>query len=280
MNHVLAGHVAGVGDGDGHGVSALRLVIGHGVQRLLKRGVAQAIAEGVAHFLGVVPAVGAVEGPGRAVGTSGAHHRVLISGLVVLVAHVDALGIDNVIIDVLIAVDLVVLIEFIGVAPGHNALYAAVDHRGGGDGAGGVGIHRLAGGVDLTGQHICDGSAAVGAGHAGEQAGVHAVLLQEAQFHLELRGEDHYDLAEHTGRFLVSQIGNQSLLIGGQVQHPPGRSIGIGVIAGVLVHIVALASVAGDDHHGRVVIVALPGALVGNNSGDVRLGHAVGPSGA
>ena len=33
-------------------------------------------------------------------------------------------------------------------------------------------------------------------------------------------------------------------------------------------------------YHGRVVIVALPGALVGNNSGDVRLGHAVGPSGA
>ena len=202
FHNVLAGHITGVGNGDLDLVGVGGGIVLHAVQRLVKGGVAQAVAEGIAHFLGVVPAVAAVEGTGGAVGIAGAHDGIFVAGLVVLVAHIDALRVDDVVVDVLIAVDLVVVVQLSGIAPGAHAFHPAVDHGGSGQGVGSVGVHGAAGGVHGAVQHLCNGLAAVAAGHAGQQAGVDVVLIQEAQLHLELGSDDDHDGLEHAGLLL------------------------------------------------------------------------------
>ena len=148
---MLAGHVAGVGHGhvDGEGVRALLdREVGVG-----KGGVGHARAKRVGHDLGVI----------EVTGVALAQNLILVAGLVVAIAHIDALGVD-----VLVAP--VIAVELVGgplVAVGRHLVQdrlgdlgeigvdaAEVGHSGNGLVVLVNGVGKAAGGVDGTGQDI------------------------------------------------------------------------------------------------------------------------------
>ena len=166
LHHVLALSVeaAVVGDLDlgGHGVARSVPV---DAQKLLGEvGIALPRAEGVDHFVRVVPAAvfGSIDALG-AVGVVDAEHRVLIARLIVLVAYIDALGID----------EILVLVEAGEIRKGK---VAGILHGGGAERIRGIGDHVSAGGVGLAGQKIRNAGKAVVAGIADPQNRVHAVV--------------------------------------------------------------------------------------------------------
>ena len=212
LHHVLARRAAGVGDLDLQGDGAA--AVGEGLDALLEAGVAQAVAEGILHRGGVVDE--AVRG----------------GGLVVAVAHVDALGVLHIVPGAQVAV---------GEVP-------RVPEGGGGGEVVGVGVHQAAGGVDLAGQHVTHRVEAHRAGAAHPEGGVHAVF-QEAQLHGVGGVDQHDDLAEALGLDQSQQI----LLVPGQLQ-VMSAVVGGGVPGGVHVlgQVAALAADPGQDDHRHV----------------------------
>ena len=212
LHHVLARSVAGIGDLhlQGDGAAAVHI----GLNALLKAGVAQAVAEGVLDGAVIVD-----EAVGR-------------GGLVVAVAHVDALGILHVVAGVQVAVSKV----------------AGVPEGGGRGQIIGIGVHQTAGGVHRTGEHFAHRVEAHRAGAAHPEGRVHAVL-QEAQLHGVGGVDEHDDLGEALGLDQRQQI----LLVLRQLQVVP-PVVGLAVARGkhILGQVAALAADAGEDDDRRV----------------------------
>lgn len=105
MDRGLAGDIAHVGDLDvegGVGVGGTSLGVDSDLKGRLalelvgELGIAQAVAEAVSDLVVVVPlGIGAVSAD-RAGGIAGAGNRVVIAGLIVAVANVDVLRLDEV----------------------------------------------------------------------------------------------------------------------------------------------------------------------------------------
>ncbi len=250
LHHVLAlagvvgravvGHLHLGGDGVGG------LVPVHAQQLLGKAGVAFARAEGEHHLVGVVPSavLAGVHALG-AVGVVDAQHLVLVAGLIVLVAHIDTLGVHQVL--VLILAGEVVEGEVAGVL-----------HGGGAEGVGGVGDDVAAGGVGLAAQHPGHAGHAVVAGVADPQTGVHTVVRQPAQIHGVAGVEHHDDLVELAG--IPDHVeGVDLVLVEGQLGYTGGALLPVALEA--VVQVALLAAEAAHDVDGGVVVAGRVGAL-------------------
>ena len=287
LYHVLAGHAAGIGDGDVQRNSAVRL--GHGVDFLGKGGVAQAIAEGIDNGLVVVKAL----------------HAVGIGSLVELVAHVDAFHI----------IDKARGGGDLGAASPVGGNVGQVVHVGiesvaevVGPRCGGQicqeGVHGLAGGVDFTGQNLAQGRETGLACTGGPDEGVDVgVVLGPAQLHGVGGVDDHDDLSKffgdalHHGGFAVGQFqimlgGIQIIGIGAHAQAAGTEAAALhegvgqrGVQTGGQVG--ALAAGAGDDDERGIReafgLLKYAGGLVlvdgGFGNGPVLTPHAHGGAG-
>ena len=155
-------------------------VIAHAVQRLLKGCIGQTVAKGVGDLSGIIPA--AAKGRTcRAGGTgSGIQDRILITGLVVLVANVDALRLRCRIGNMQRGIrDNTGVQHLVHVAPLGNVLALGVCSRGG-QRVSCIGVGQVAGGIFLAGQQVGDTLKAALAGVADPQTGVHVVLVHPA----------------------------------------------------------------------------------------------------
>ena len=263
----LAGHVARVGHGHGGGGGLLVAGHLHRVERLVERGVAQAVAERVHDLVGVVPravrgghgAVGVRIGAGRGLLTTVAHHDVRIPGLVVPVAGIDALGFDE------IGVHGRVLGEVGRIRPRDVAV---VLHGRGHGAVLGEQVTERAGGVDGAVERIGHAVEAVGARVADPHDRVDVrILLQIGDLH-RVDGVDEHDDGVEVGLGLLDQ---RHLLVG-QAQDIAGHGVHAVGQTG-LARIVAVAVLAGrtaDHYDGRVVVLAVLRGVVG-----VELGQLV-----
>ena len=258
FHNILAGHIAGIGDGGADGDDAVGL--GDAVQGLAEAGVAQAVTKGILHDIVVVD---------QAFGGG---------SLIELVADVDAFDI----------------VDEGGQGPIHRKLIHVgvleqadvVVGRGGGQvidkGVGGLG-----GGVDSAGDDVAQ---AVEAGLAGAGTPQHTfdlgVVLHKAQLHGGRAVVDQGDVVKvladhlHHGFFLVGQVqvGIALIPVGAFVE---GFIIGLGVAhfggaaVGQFIHIggqvSAFAANAGDDDD-RLVRIGLG---VVHQVGVTKLGVAV-----
>ena len=176
LHGLFAGHVAGVGDLDGDGVGVIGGIVADVHVADVEVGVAHAVAEGVSHdvAVGVVACV-AVAGD-----------EVLVAGLVVLVAHIDAFLVDHVGLSLgghIAALD----IAFVGGG-------GEVPHGGGAEVVVAVGIDQAAGGVDLAGQDLGHGIDAGDAHVTDPQCGVDVVLVVLEEIDLQgVGGVDQQD---------------------------------------------------------------------------------------
>ena len=227
LHGLFARHAAGVGDGDGHAHKTA-----HGLRQpkiaVLKGSVAQPVAEGEGHVIGI----------GIVPGISSTHDLILVPGLVVLVADVDALLVDHIGLGV------------VGNLPLHIALVHGghkVGHGGGREIVIAVGIGQAAGGVPPPRQDIRHGVDAGDAHIADPQAGVHPILVVFQEVHLEGVGgvEQHHDLLDRPRRLHIRQVLHHLplILVQGQVVGLPEGQIN------------ALAPHAGEHHDGRVAIL-------------------------
>ena len=255
LDHVLAGHIAGVGDGDveGDGAVALR----DGAHLLGEGGVAQAVAEGILHGGVVID---------EALGSG---------GLIELVTNIDALHVVDEGGNRAVHGELVhVVIEHAAEVVPVGGLGQVVD----------IGVHHLGGGVHLAGEDLAQGVEAglTGAGH--DQSALDGVILvQPAQLHGVGGVDDHDDVVKLAGDALhhsdlaVAQL--QVVLAGiavvvlGADPHTgsaPGAALFKGVLAVVAGgQVGALAAGAGDDDQSGV------GELLGvfEDAGGIILVH-------
>src|SRR5699024_7084230 len=130
--------IAGVGDGDCHVELVGHCVISHLHVAVSKVGVAQAVAKGERHGVGI----------GIVAGVAGAHDHIFVAGLIILVSDVNAFLIDHI---------------GAGIC-GDDALRVALVGDGGEVLHGGrrivvvaVGIHQAAGRVDVAGKDLGHG---------------------------------------------------------------------------------------------------------------------------
>ena len=222
LHHVLAGTVPGVGYGDGHLEAVLALL--YLIIRPVKPGVGQAVAEGELDS-GAVVIVSCV---------SLAQHRVLIPGLIIAVAHIDALGIHQV-------------LPAVGDGAVGDGVVPQVGRGGGAEGIVGVGVHQPPGGVDLPGQGLADGVDALLSHAAAPQAGLHVGVgrvVQEAQ----LQGVVAVEYQHHRVESLTGH-GQQIQLILVQLQVAVAGGQGLGG------NVRALAAAAPDADDGRVAVL-------------------------
>ena len=255
LDNILAGAVAGVGDGDLHGhIAVLRQggTVGGGIGHLpIKAGVAQAVAEGILHNGVIAGAVLVGNTVPVALG---------VSGLVPFVADVNALGviyIGNLLIGIVgikVAADGAVRrVQTLGIGVSAHALHTGVGITGGCGQIIRPSVGGAAAGFFFAPQHCGDGGCALGAGQPGNQAGIHAGDgLNLAQLH-HVGGVDQYDHVFVVG----TDIGQQILLLGGQLQHRAGvvhHNVAAFFSALVLLlgGVVALACQTADDDHGGI----------------------------
>ncbi len=200
-----------------------------------------------------------------------AEHAVEVAGLIVLIAGVDALGLDQ----IPFRAQGVVGggLDGAGVGKGEHAVVL----RGGG--LGGVdreGVWQVAGGQHLAGQELGNAVGAVSAGVADPDDGVDGlVLLELLDFHGGGGVEQHHDLAEALGLDPVQKIplvvgqaqdvarGALRELLGGQ------KTVAAGIEAG------GLARVAAKDDHGGVVVGRHVHALVVGDGDLLDLGARI-----
>ena len=210
---VLAGHGSGVGDFHVHSGGPGFQIHVHRLDLLLKSGIGEAVAEGIGHFVGIVPcAAGAAHFGIRA---ALVQDSIRVAGLIVLVAGIDAFRLDDGVVDI---------DGGIGIGP----LQVAVVHGGGADGVVHcVGIGQMAAGADDAAQDVGHAVEAVAAGGPHLKDGVHSVILLQlvdlhgvaviekddqlaAVFALGLRGcRDQVPLivGQTQGVFLVQAVG-------------------------------------------------------------------------
>ena len=183
LHNILTGDAAGVLDGHVRGDGLVFKVNIQVIEGLLKRGVGQTVTERVSNLVVVVPcaAGGGTDGGG---GIALPHDGVKIAGLVVFVADVDVLGLDNGIVHADVGV---------GVGP---LQVAEVLCGGGVRVLDRVSIGQMAGGVDLTGEDVGHAVETVAARQTYLQDGVNAVIvLNFLYFHRAGVVQQHDDLA-------------------------------------------------------------------------------------
>ena len=141
LHNILAGHAAGVLDGHVRGDGLVFKVNIQVIEGLLKGGVAQTIAERIGNLIVIAPAAVCGRTDCR-IGIALPHDGVKIAGLVVFVADVDVLGLDNGIVhaDVGVGVGPLQITEILG-AGGVGILD-------------GIGIGQMTGGADRTGENV------------------------------------------------------------------------------------------------------------------------------
>ena len=150
---------ARVADGDGYG-DRIRIEARHGIERLREGRVAQPVPEGIDHLIGIVPCAAHRADLARCV--IAVEHGVLIAGLIVLIARVDALGEDHVVFRSRVAHRLpcdigdVIFIGRVG-----ERLIVPRLHRRGGNRARGERIDQSARGIRLPRQQIDDAKRAL-----------------------------------------------------------------------------------------------------------------------
>ena len=236
LDNLLAGHVAGVGHGHRDGIGA---VLPLGAEPAVRKPrVRQAVSKGELNRGGVVVAAGVPL----------AEHPVLIAGLIVAVADVDALLIGHVLVLVVVgggyAERAVARLNFRRVGIG---VVVRVQGRGRGGGMVGDGIRQLAGGVDLAGKRLGHGVQAALSHIADPEAGLDfGVILQPAQLRHIARVDQHDNLVE---RGVVLEHLQHARLVVGQGEK------GAAALVGGQVQVVLLAAGPGEDEDRRVAVV-------------------------
>ena len=183
LHNILTGDAAGVLDGHVRGDGLVFKVNIQVIEGLLKRGVGQTVTERVSNLVVVVPcaAGGGTDGGG---GIALPHDGVKIAGLVVFVADVDVLGLDNGIVHADVGV---------GVGP---LQVAEVLCGGGVRVLDRVSIGQMAGGADRTGENVGHTVEAVAARQADLQDSVNTdVVLNLLHLHGAGVVQQHDDLA-------------------------------------------------------------------------------------
>ena len=213
----------------------------HTQQLLGKVGIGYACTERKDHLVGIVPA--AVLAGIDTLGAGGIvdpKHLILIAGLIVLIAHIDALGVHQVL----------VLIQAGQVVKGE---VAGVLHGGGAERVGGVGDDVPAGGVGLAQKGPGHAGHAVVARIADPQAGIHAIVGQPAQVH-GIAGVNHHDnLVEGTG--IPDHVERVNLLLmEAQLGHANRALLPVALKA--MVQVALFASETAHDIDGRIAVAA------------------------
>ena len=228
LGHVAAGHVARVGHIHGGHVAIVRLV--HRVIGPVKARVRKTMAKGGVHLACVI----------EVARVALAQHAVLVAGLVVAVAHVDALGVREVLgVGHDVRVEEVVRLVAVG-----DEVVAEVLHGRRARGVGGVGVHQAAGRVHEAGQHVAHG---VDAGLSGRAHPEHGVRVGQVAQRNGVGGVEHHDHTVEMGTRLVEQVP----LLCRELQ-VADRQVG------------RLAARSADDHHGGIGVVRVAVAqLVG-----------------
>ena len=250
LHNILTGDAAGVLDGHVRGDGLVFKVNIQVIEGLPKRGVGQTVTERVSNLVVVVPcaAGGGTDGGG---GIALPHDGVKVAGLVVFVADVDVLGLDNGIVHADVGV---------GVGP---LQIAEVLGAGGAGILDGIGVGQMAGGADRTGENVGHTVEAVAARQADLQDSVNAVIvLNFLYFHRAGVVQQHDDLAA-VGSFGGDSGVDQIALIIGQAQG------------------VSLVQVLGRVYTGRTRLVGtvLRGRAGNRDNHHVVVVHAVFPSG-
>ena len=245
LHHVLAGGIAGVGyrQGDRKGIGG-RIIAGVEI-RPGELGIAQAVAKGIG-YLGCVIVVA---------GVALSHDDILVAGLAIAIAHIDALLIEGVILVAVQEVDVIPGGSIGGVGVGIGGAVEA-HHSGGGGVVIAVGVHQASGGIDLAGENIGYGVESPGAGVADPQGRIDVVLLQEGAGH-GVGGVDEHDdslkIFLHHGQHILlflsqgEDIGAIHELLRGQIEQ--------------------LAAQTGDDDNGGVVILRVGGSDISGVGG-------------
>ena len=254
LHDFLACNVARVRHLHQHGEAVGCRVVGHAFQRLFKRGVRHAIAEGVRDFLAVHPAVALGREDARIAGRVALlHDRIFIARFVVLVADIDAFGFHQIVNRIahfrLVArhavnrhaADRARLFIRIGVDVGAEVL-----NRRGGQGGHGVGVHQSARGVHVAHQNLRHRVQTVLTGAADPQAGIHAVFRIVHPVHRHGVGgvNQHNRLAEALRSHILEQLAL------GILQFKVRRTVG--EFAGVQVS--AFAAGAPDNDNRRILV--------------------------
>ena len=249
LHRVLAVHITGVGYIHPN-LEGVALVL-HREVGILEGGVAQAIAEGEGHIGGIIIVTG----------VAAVQHIVLIAGLIITVAHIDAFLIDHIVLVALdnagvgvvlrgghIIVGAVCIVEGAEVLHGRGRMVVLEE-----------GIHDAAGGVDVAGQDV---SHAVDAGHAhvtDPQCRVNAVAVQKVQLQRVGGIEQHNDLFEHALLLELLQVGEHVDFFLAELQVVTVGHVGLQLrqAAG---QVGALAAGAGQHHQGHIAVFR-PGIL-------------------
>ena len=175
LHGLLACHLTVVG----HSNSNLKLVglsvIDYLHITVIKSGIAQSEAEGERHVTSV----------GIAACVTGAHNKIFVPGLVILVTYIDAFLVDQV--GLCIVGDILAIVTGIGHRNGilHCRRREVVIA---------VGIHQRTGGIDLAGQDVRHRIGAVSAYTADPQHCIHCIFVFLQEFHLQsIGGVDQHD---------------------------------------------------------------------------------------
>ena len=229
LHGLFARHGTGVGDLDGDGVGVIGGIIVDLHVADVIAGVAQAVAEGVSHdvAVGVVACVAA------------AGDEVLVAGLVVLVAYIDAFLIDHV--GLALCGHIAALnIAFVGGG-------GEVPHSGGAEVVVAVGIDQAAGGVDLAGQDLGNSVDAGDAHVTDPQRGVDVVLVVLEE--IDLQGVGGVD--QHDGLFDDAVL----LHLGNILQHGLLVLVERQIVDIAVGKVSALAANAGEGDDGGIAVL-------------------------
>ena len=245
LHNGLTGHIAGVRHGNFRGDLVIAHI--HAVQLLVKRGVGQAITEGVLHFIGVIPGRSAFQCANRSGGVALAHNGIGVTGLIVTVANVDAFGLEGHVLSVLILTDRGVDLVHVGKLRGTGA---GVYSGRGGEGIGRVSIGQMAGGVDRTFQDLSHARKALMARVTDEQDGVG---VGDDVLHLHLVGAVQQDndlvkvLADHF---------QQVALVLVQGQTADGGAVSVDVVHQ---NVLTFGALACEHDDGGIFVIIGPG---------------------
>ena len=282
----------------GGDVSIGSLVYVHALEGLGVVQVGQTVAEGIEHLLAVIPGAvlgGALAGAGF---RAGIHNGIVVAGLVIFVAHVDALGLHHEVAAVVgvaaaegaggLVADLHAGVAGIILAA-HNLVVsvvtaAEVHHSGNGGVVGHIGVRQSAGGVHLAGEHPGDAGALVVVNHADVGDAVHLVpaALGDVLEHHGIAGVDEDD---DLGAGFLGGVDDGKLVVG-QGQRILAGSVAVKVQGGAGSVGIALAGAPGKyADAGGIGLVdgGLPvggsaqlGELLGGDLHDLVLSHVAG----
>ena len=216
------------------------LIPGDGLYFLGELGIGQSVAKGIGHLSSIVPALHTGKGSRGAAGIVEPQDLVLIAGLIVLVAHVDVLSVDQ----VAVAVHLLQVGELI---------VAEVLHRGGGKRTAGPGVRQVPRHIGRAGQDIGQADKTVVSHRAKYQTGIYAVLLLLDPFHVHSVGavDQHHGFGKRPA--VVDHSQQISLFL---MEREHGYAFGIHWI-----QIHPFTTVPGEEDEGHIVVVVSKGRL-------------------